>query len=387
MSHRLKAILVMLALLLSFERGVAQERRNDLLIYKIGFYADPQPMILYDPIAKTHTSLLDGMAVGAFSFGPTGMLAFTAQHEGDSEVYVWDVRAPNDPPVNISRNSERQDYPVSWSPDGSLLALISEYGPGDKYIAVWDGETVVNITPTDFYVGDDATVEWSTDGRIAFTAYVGYPYLISNGLYIWDGETVFPFSRPPRRLYGSPAWSDDGRLAVTSNKVIYVWDGMSFKEGMPDESTLMKVDTAVSVSIYSHIGWTSSGQLTFSGRGAKDTGDQIYVWDGRTASDMSRISDANINSGSAVWSADGRWAFVNFFSPEQFLYVRDARNQTLLKVEAQYPPAWSRNGFLMYCAPGWTLSLWDGERIDEIVKANDIQAQWQGGEQITCSFG
>jgi Tol biopolymer transport system component len=387
-STGLKALLITLALLFSLENDVAQERHGDLLIYKTGLYTEPQPLTLYDPRAKTHTPLFDGIAVGAFSFSATGMLAFAAQPEGDSEVYIWDVHAPDNPPINISRNSERQDYPLSWSPDGRYLAFEADDGQRD-FVFVWDSKSPdlssVEILETDTVHGFDAA--WSPRGQLAIS--VAYIYDDHDEIYLWDQNTTMNLSQSPDRDERRPMWSVDGRLAFLSrldadHYDILVWDGTTFKNGLPDKETFLNVASGLPLQ-WSNPTWTTDGLLAFEGYGDGNAMTQIYLWNGEASLDISRIPDQH--NGLAEWAADGRWAFVNFFSAEQFLYVRDADNNTLLKVQAQYRPAWSLNGLLMYCVWGWTLSVWDGQHIDEIVQANDIQAQWQGGDHVTCSFG
>jgi hypothetical protein len=36
---------------------------------------------------------------------------------------------------------------------------------------------------------------------------------------------------------------------------------------------------------------------------------------------------------------------------------------------------------------GWTLSMWNGEKVVEIAQGYEIKAQWQHGAGVFCSSG
>ena len=140
---------------------------------------------------------------------------------------------------------------------------------------------------------------------------------------------------------------------------------------------------------YSSPEWTNKGLLTFGKQTAQDTHAQIYLWDGKTATNISQ--NPTMHNGGQTWSTDGRWAFATYYSPAQLVYVRDADNKTILTVEGQYP-AWSSTGYLTFCTfnssdAEWMLSIWDGKQVSRIAQAGEIFAQWQNGARNVCSSG
>jgi Tol biopolymer transport system component len=126
----------------------------------------------------------------------------------------------------------------------------------------------------------------------------------------------------------------------------------------------------------------------FTSQAPQDTHAQIYVWDGKTATNMSQNPDHH--NGSPRWRSDGYWAFSTFFSSEQKVYVRDADNQTVLAADGQSPHTWSSDGDLIFCrnsSAGWDLMLWDGEEIIQVTQGGEILAQWMNGGSVVCSSG
>ena len=132
---------------------------------------------------------------------------------------------------------------------------------------------------------------------------------------------------------------------------------------------------------YASVSWTPQGQVAFISQATQDTHAQIYLWDGKTATNISQ--NPNLHHGTPIWSNGGRWAFYSAAR----LYVRDQQGNVLLTTEAQYLPAWSSNGYLIFCQYGWTLKMWDGYEIREIVRSREIIAEWQNGASVACSSG
>ena len=236
---------------------------------------------------------------------------------------------------------------------------------------------------------------WSFDDRLAFTVFNprgNTPLDDPSEIYLWDGKLTANFSQNPIGDDHSPAWSSDGRLAFISqrngrfNYDILVWDGHSIKNSAPNVDTFTKIAPNLT-AYYSYPVWTNNGHLTFTSAGFQASDTQIYLWDGKATTDISQ--NATMNNGGQTWSADGRWAFSTFFSSNQLVYVRDARNNPLLTIEGQYP-AWSPSRYLTFCKltyPDWTLSIWDGLRVTKIAQGVEILAQWQSGSRNVCSSG
>jgi Tol biopolymer transport system component len=347
-------------------------------------------LMLYDPASRINTTLLrdiDYYHFYRFNLSVDGYLAFAVMHEAKSKLYLLDTNKPDSVATYIA-----QGYLLGWSKDGHYLAFAGYEGE-DEQIYLWNGSGIINITPED--LGENAKFTsydpaWSFDGRLAFTVSYG---LTSEDepseLYLWDGHTTINLSQNPRGNDENPAWSADGRLAFLSSREmgydIFIWDGVSFDNRLPDVTTF--TNAAPELTHYmSYPTWTHDGYVAFGAFGAFDIEKfQIYVWDGQTATNVSRIP--TLHSGSPTWSLDGRLAFTTFFSEEQLLYVRDGDGRTLLATHGQYSPAWSPNGYLLFCKPNWTLSVWDGQEISAVAHGGEIQAQWQNGEGVFCSNG
>jgi hypothetical protein len=137
--------------------------------------------------------------------------------------------------------------------------------------------------------------------------------------------------------------------------------------------------------------WTHDGNLAFGAHGPGDTRQQVYLWDGQTAVNISQ--NPLLHNAVQGWNGDGLWAFATFFSPGQFLYVRDAANQPLATLEGGISAAWGANRHLAFCRynrdTGWSLWMWDGEKTSEIARGYEIYAQWQSGngDRVVCSSG
>jgi Tol biopolymer transport system component len=326
-------------------------------------------------------------------------VAYTSEHNGNWELFVLDTTDPTSSPINISQSQLTGDHALDWSPDGKYLAYVA-YDANDSseykanHIYVWDGKTRTDITPADLGTVPDLYVAaWSKDNKLAFTAQwlsVSPPDDPSE-IYLWDGAKIVNLSQNPTGWDHNPAWSTDGRIAFQSvrndNYEIYVWDGVSVKNGQPDAETFLNVATKFT-SPHSSPTWTNKDQLAFQGTGPRYTHYQIYLWDGKTA--LNLTDTPMVHNQGESWSYDGRWTYTNFYSSEQFVYVRDEKNRLLLKTEGEYPPAWSSDGYLVFCrrAPrGWYLMLWDGKQLFEIAQGQNIWAQWASGAYTNCSSG
>jgi hypothetical protein len=291
-------------------------------------------------------------------------------------------------------------YPVAWSWDGRNLAYVSGHVDGVT-LFTWDGEDVLPIYHSPSLISG---ITWGLDGRLAFT---------ERGrdaeVFIWDGYTTTNLSQNPAGEDRSPAWSGDGRLAFLSewqgNYDIFVWDGVTKIDGVPDRNTFVNVAPPIT-SYMSFPEWTNTGLLTFGASGLADTHEQIYAWDGVALINISQNPD--FHNGSQHWRGDGYWVFGTYFSGQEHIYVRDEKNQTRLTVEGQ-SPAWSESGQLMFCAQtfrgqtfflfgrqifeieadedSWSLFRWDGEQVIEVVQGDDIWASWPNGEDVFCTHG
>lgn len=370
----------------------SEEPPEDYLVYAIYMYQnEPKTQVsYYDPATNITRPILQGwdIDVRSFSISQNNQLAFSALNNGKYDIYILDYPFTSNEPVNITHDLNRDDFVVSWSRDGKLLAYRATEEEGGT-ISILDGNTTLDI-----YNFEDRISEftWSFDGRLAFT---DYSYKDpsheeeSNEVLVWDGNSTTSVRLNPKGVDRFPAWSEDGELAFLSewddDYDIFVWDGQSKINGNPDSKTFINVAPELT-SYVSNPVWTRKGSIAFSAEGPKDFNTEIYEWDGSEVKNISR--EIFFHDSGQSWSSDGYWAFTTFLSSKQQLYVRDDANRTLLITKGQYSPAWGESGNLIFCVPRrWTLSIWNRAEVIEIAHGDIIRAQWRNGATIFCSSG
>ncbi|MEO8608271.1 MAG: hypothetical protein ABI690_10335 [Chloroflexota bacterium] len=372
---------------------VGADEDTDLLVYKLNNFDGKPSLILYDPATGEKTSLLTDVDFGGFSLSTDGRLAYSLVENDQRDLYIQDIYMLDQEPVNISNTQDANEDVLSWSPDGRYLAFVLTGKDNIERLYVWDSTAstaFVDITPQDMTdVPEWYDPAWSSDGRLAFTVWYGFTGKYEQSeIYLWDGQATTNLSQNPTDRDEQPAWSDDGRVAFlsayTEGYDIFVWDGVSFKDDVPNRDTYINIAPKLT-AYYSFPAWSPQGQVAFNSQTAHDTHTQIYVWEGATATNISQ--NPNLHNGIPVWSHDGKMAFVTFFSQAQLLYVHDEHGRILLTTEGQYPPAWSSNGYLIFCRYGWKLMMWDGDEIREIAQSGEISAKWQSGSSVFCSSG
>ena len=225
---------------------VSEADREDRLAY---VSADDRLMV-YDPRARTETALLDG--VQEFVMGRDGRVAFTRLDESDPGLYVFDpatsaIALIASGSMTTGEDPAMRNHPRAWSPDGRHLAFTTNQDRNDQTLFLWDGETLIDVMP-DNGLGSAAHffVTWSQDGRLAFTVTHGWSSLdIPEEIYVWDGNATFNLSQNPDGWDSTARWSENGQLMFSSRRDgedgIYVWDGVSFKDGVPDVNTFIRV--------------------------------------------------------------------------------------------------------------------------------------------------
>jgi hypothetical protein len=427
---------VALLLILPLVRAGADERQ-DLLLMQVYDGQGTPSFSVYDAAAHTTTPLPDYIVPNA-QLSADGRLAYSVTFEGQIEAHIWDSNHPDQLSTAIMADGDGDQYTLMWSPDGRLaFKAVPDADGNQRQLYVWDGVTSENITPPDitgkiteyermawspeghylafglvdtqnirhFYVWDGAAVvpiyvesdvnfseyalTWSTQDRLALS--LSYFQDSPNTIYVWDGHNMMRLSQNPTQY---PVWSADGRLAFASWQdgwpSILVWDGVSVSGGQPDASTFINASPDLSVGFSAPV-WTSQDHVAFEAQSSQDRFNQIYVWDGEKATNISR--NPRVGNSNAVWNQDGRWSFTSVSSQQNFVYVRDADNQSVLMTKGYgfaSKPVWSSNGNLVFCrsdSPDWVLSVWDGQTVTEVVRAESIFAQWQNGSNIICSSG
>ena len=99
------------------------------------------------------------LAVNGYASRKT-KIAFTSMRDGNTEIYVMDGDGGNQRRVTVNPTYDR--YPA-WSPDGKMIAFVSNRNRGRNQIWVIDaaGRNPVRLTDG----GSDSYPDWSPDGK------------------------------------------------------------------------------------------------------------------------------------------------------------------------------------------------------------------------------
>lgn len=372
---------------------VITPQEGDYLIYVISNPSEKSQLILYDLTSEKHMPILSDEVISSISVSANGRLAFSSAHEDSSPIYILDYPFSNGEPINIIGDNSAQNFTSAWSQDGRYLAYVSIQDNGET-LSIWDGNNSFKIFDS---LNSISEITWGPNGRLAFTEFDFTPTdeKDSSEVFIWDGDKTVSLSQNPNGSDRFPEWNENGQLAFNSSRKgesdIFVWDGLSTINGMPDVNTFSNIAPHLTW-YFSDPVWSNSGTLTFQGSGPRDEHVQIYEWDGIRANNISQNPD--FHNGGQRWRGDGYWSFITYFSNEQLIYIRDAKNQRVLIAEGQYSPAWSQSGYLIFCNQTgsgtertWSLSMWNGAKVIEIARGHNIVAFWSNGSSVFCSFG
>lgn len=387
------AVVVMIST--ASDRGSLVEN-NDVLAYSHFTYENGTTLYLYDTSRGEHREIYQTDGHIRFVFSADGRIAFS---ENNGELFIVDTAASNQVPFDLTREIEVRGYPLGWSPEGQYLAFATRQDEKRLLLYIWDGESIFDITPdTGAWTPEQYYVDWSNDGRLAVTVFFSFISPSDEGpseIYLWDGNTMMNLSQNLEGEDRFPVWNKQNELAflaITGERSrLYVWDGVSYRDGAPDAASYRQIAPGMT-AYYSSPTWTTNGSIAFGVQLPTDQRSQIYRWDGESLVDISQNPDAH--NGGETWNANGYWAFVTYFSPEQLIFIRDPDNNTLLETEGQYTPAWSSGNNLAFCRMersesnlDWILSIWNEVTLTEIARGDEIYAQWQSGQQTVCSSG
>lgn len=372
------------------------EISNDMLAY----ISNEHDLLLHNPVDRTTTRLLSN--VNNFVMSPDGQVAYTRIDEDDTDIYVYDPSLAGIEPINISQNLMSNNRPLAWSPNGEYLAFASySYLVGDEpSLYVWDGETIMNIMPDDgLDTADRFYVDWSYDGRLAFTIRHGWSDIdIPSEIYLWDGNTTTALSQNPKGQDGGVQWSRNGQLMFWSSwkneSDIYIWDGVSFRGGLPDVDSFIRLAPELEpyYSIWTNennvIGFTVSPQTSPSGR------KEIILWDWENEQIIQQLPVTSDNAWN--WLAEGGQVVISSQLasgiPSVYLDVENTEGEILFSEHVgEY--AWSSDGYLAYCGitdegMSLILTIWDGEQSWVVDKVSYRSAHWLYGERsFSCNNG
>jgi uncharacterized protein (TIGR03437 family) len=227
-------------------------------------------------------------------------LAFVSDRDGNSEIYVADVR--DNSATNITGHLGSDTDP-SWSPDGTKILFKSDRtGESQSYVMNWDGSGQTSLALD----GDDCGTQWSNDGtKILLSrwsnhrgkAYVAKP----------DGSGLTEVAN----VEGCPEWSPDG------TKILYMSDpylGDLFVLDV-DSQTLLANSPGLGDFAFHGRQWSPDSSRILvpsdSGPGIVN-GVKFLVFDfaSRHLSVISAGGAYSIHDGNVPWAldAEGRWS-------------------------------------------------------------------------------
>lgn len=378
---------------------------------KLAYISQDDQLILYDPVERIENALLDN--VSGFVLSRDGRVAFTKLD--DNDLYVFDTTQPDNDPINISQTHDVFEYPLAWSPNGRYLAFgsfteSSGYPPNiwiyqGSYTSdseglslyVWDGETNINAMPDQpLDRVDNARVDWSHNGQLAFTLEHSWSEDdVPAEIYLWDGHNTTNISQNPNGYDGGAQWSNDGKLLFGSHRGneegVFVWDGTSFANGVPDASTFIQIAPELQPS---RVTWTEDSLVAFVVY--TDTtipAKTLIQWDTESQAVVKEMPVSSQNAWS--WLAEGGQVILSSHLasgiPSVYLDVENTVGEIVFS-EHVGEFAWSASGYLAFCGIeerySRLLSIWNGEESWIVARTSYRPVQWQNGDKVfSCNNG
>lgn len=362
-------------------QAISAGSKGDILAY----VSAEDNLMLYDPQTRTQTTLLQNVA--SFAMARSGKAAFTKTDTNDKNIYIYDPSTPATPPISITQNATKSSEVRSWSPDGRYLAFATNDSEFTRTLHVWDGKTIQEITTALLFDTD-----WSQDGRLVATPFYG---LLLPEIFFWDGTKTVTLSQNPKGEDRDAEWNKNGKLKFVSQRSgkygLYVWDGVSFKNGSPDADKFVRIAPELKSDSAS---WTDDGLLAINvSASSPSEKNQIVLWDVDRNAEVSRIlvtSDKSVS-----WLTEDRKTIFSSSlasgAPSWFVEIENTKGKILFsKKIGEY--SWSDSGYLAYCGmnngQNELLSLWNGSESWLVAKVSYKPAQWQNeGDTFSCNNG
>jgi tricorn protease len=149
-------------------------------------------------------------------WSPDGkLLAYISEKTGEEEIYVVDINGDDDPD-QITKNTKGWKFPPVWSPDGKKLA----YADRSQTVFIVDKETgrITRADSSDFWEIDEYT--WSPDSRwLAYTKWENHNF---QSIFLYDTESGDVIRVTDEFTNDSdPAWDPQGKyLYFLSDRTI-----------------------------------------------------------------------------------------------------------------------------------------------------------------------
>ncbi|MEQ8675913.1 MAG: hypothetical protein RLP44_26720 [Aggregatilineales bacterium] len=254
----------------------------------LSYLTNEGQLMLYDPLTRTQTVLLEG--VDSYALSRDGRVAFTSSDETYSDVYVYDPANPSVDPINISQDPNVNHRPLAWHPNGHYLAYMA----------------FSNVNDTSRYVSMRN---------------------LDHTFLIWDGETT----REATLEDGEPAFS------ILSNvQQLVQWHIDS--DEIPDQSSYLEGDKL--------IGLVDGGQVRFSFRLASGLSAYLVARN----SEGSSLFRAEV--GSVSWSGDGYLAFCRLDANGWVLSLWNGRRSWAVARTSEQPIQWQHGDTTLFCTYG-----------------------------------
>ena len=243
--------------------------------------------------------------------GGTGRIAFSAEYNGNRDIYVVDADGSHETRLT---NDENWDWSPAWSPDGKQIAFLS-YRDGDLDIYIMDanGANVRQLTNNQLNEGYPV---WSPDGKsIAFVSdkdeldpvgCINSAAGCNTNIYSIDINSL-----KETRLTDSPSldegpsWSPDGtQIAFFSTRDEFYYIYLMKSDG--SDTTLLTQYPADGLNP----AWSPDGKrITFESY--RDGNAEIYVMN-IDGSNVTRLTNNQVDDSAPAWSPDGQ--HIAFYS-------------------------------------------------------------------------